>query len=74
MATVLDWFTYISLHVLATICDALPLSTAALVACVWRVSVALAGDVAVGYLVWLVWGFVSGMIWSSCPSFFVIFE
>ena len=48
LATVLDCFTYISLPVLATVCDALPLSTAALV--VWRVSVALAGDVAVGYL------------------------
>ena len=29
------------------------------------------GDVAVGYLVW---GFFSGVIWSSCTSFYVIFE
>ena len=29
------------------------------------------GDVAVGYLVW---GFISGVNWSSCTSFYVIFE
>ena len=29
------------------------------------------GDVAIGYLVW---GFISGVIWSSCTSFYVIFE
>ena len=36
LATVLELvcFTYISLPVLATVCDALPLSTAALVVCV----------------------------------------
>ena len=66
MATVLELvcFTYISLSVSATVCDALPVNTAALA--VLSVSVALGGDVAIGYLVW---GFISGVIWSSCASF-----
>ena len=66
MATVLDVvsFTYISLSVSATVCDALPVSTAELV--VLSVSVALV-------VMWqsAIWfgDLVSGVIWSSCSSF-----
>ena len=69
LATVLELvcFTYISPSVSATVCDALPLSTAALV--VLRVSVAMV--VMWRSAVWFgcLWGFVSGVTWSSCPSF-----
>ena len=56
LATVLELvcFTYISLSVLATVCDALPVSTAALV--VFACISGSGGDVAVGYLVWMVLG------------------
>ena len=74
LATVLELvcFTYISLSVRATVCDALPVSTAALV--VLRVSVALV--VMWRSAIWFgwFWGFVSGVIWSSCTSFHMIFE
>ena len=57
-------FTYISLSVSATVCDALPVSTAELV--VLSVSVALV-------VMWqsAIWfgDLVSGVIWSSCSSF-----
>ena len=56
LATVLELvcFTYISLSVLATVCDALPVSTAALV--VFACISGSGGDVAVGCLVWMVLG------------------
>ena len=57
-------FTYISLSVSATVCDALPVSTAELA--VLSVSVALV-------VMWqsAIWfgDLVSGVIWSSCTSF-----
>ena len=70
MATVLDVVsvTYISLSVSATVCDALPVSTAELV--VLSVSVALV-------VMWqsAIWfgDLVSGVIWYSCTSFHMIF-